>query len=175
MPPKKYIVIKKEETEETETQETETQTETQIETEETQNNKEYIRPINGTKQDNYTKKEIKQQLKGYLALKTDEDKKILLTLKPFKVWIKYVNLLTNEYRVGGLLKIVDKQLRYIMLTNLNSKLTWSVQLKDCIIFISKDIEEKENIRLKEQIEKDKEEYVKNKLYKLYKRKLLKRV
>ena len=159
---KKHIILNNnEETEETE------------ETEES--NKEYIRPINGTKQDNYTRKEIKQQLKGYTALKTEEDKKILLTLKPFKVWIKYINFVTNEYRVGGLLKVVDKKLRYIMLTNLNSKLTWSVQLKDCILFISKDIEEKENIRIKEQIQKDKEEHIKNKLYKLYKKKLLQRV
>lgn len=163
---KKHIILNNnnEETEETE------------ETEDTEEiNREYIRPINGTKQDNYTRKEIKQQLKGYTALKTEEDKKILLTLKPFKVWIKYINFVTNEYRVGGLLKVVDKKLRYIMLTNLNSKLTWSVQLKDCILFISKDIEEKENIRIKEQIQKDKEEHIKNKLYKLYKKKLLQRV
>ena len=125
----------------------------------------------GSKQDNFTKEQIREKLKGYKALRTDKEKKILLSLKPFKVWIRYFNTITKEFRVGGLLKIVDPELRYIMLVNTTNNLTWSVQLKDCIIFIPKSTEDPER-KKREQEEKqkqqDKENKTKEKLYKLYK-------
>lgn len=120
----------------------------------------YKKPRDGSKQDNLTKTQIREKLQGYRALKSSKDKEYLLTLKPFKVWVRYFNTVTKEFRVGGLLKLVDKQLRYIMLVNTSKNLTWSVQLKDCIIFIPKDIEEKEQAKQKEQLAKEK-------LYKLY--------
>lgn len=121
----------------------------------------YKKPKEGSKQDNMSKEQIREKLQGYRALKTIQDKRYLLTLKPFKVWIRYFNTKTNEFRVGGLLKLVDPEMRYIMLVNTNKNLTWSVQLKDNIIFVPKDIEEKEK-------EKEKEKVTKEKLYKLYK-------
>lgn len=121
----------------------------------------YVKPTNGTIQDNLTKDDILQKLKGYKALRSNDDKRILLTLKPFTVWIRYFNTKTNSFRVGGLLKMVDPELRFIMLVNTSKNLTWSVQLKDCIIFIPKNIEIKTKTKLKEQT-------TKNKLYELYK-------
>lgn len=116
-----------------------------------------------SKQVNFTKEEIKDKLKGYKALKTSQDKKVLLELQPFKVWIRYFNTETKEFRIGGLLKLVDKELRYIMLVNTNKMITWSVQLKDNIIFIPDPEKQKEKLR-----EKLKEDCEKDKLYKLYK-------
>lgn len=115
----------------------------------------YKKPKSGSRQDNLTKEQIRQKLKGYRALKTPSEKEYLLNLKPFKVWVRYFNNVTKEFRVGGLLKMVDKELRYIMLVNTSKNLTWSVQLKDCIIFIPKEEE------------KQKEQSTKEKLYKLY--------
>jgi hypothetical protein len=121
----------------------------------------YKKPKEGSKQDNMTKEQIKEKLQGYKSLKTMQDKRYLLNLKPFKVWIRYFNTVTKEFRVGGLLKLVDPELRFIMLVNTNKNLTWSVQLKDNIIFVPKNIEAKEQ-------EKEKEKLTKEKLYKLYK-------
>jgi hypothetical protein len=131
----------------------------------------YKKPKYGSKQDNFTKEQIKQKLKGYKALRTDKEKQILLTLKPFKVWIRYFNTITKEFRVGGLLKTIDPELRYIMLVNTSNNLTWSVQLKDCIIFIPKltqDPERKQREEQEQKEQKDKETKTKEKLYKLYK-------
>lgn len=121
----------------------------------------YTKPKSGSKQDNMTKEEIREKLQGYRALKTMQEKRYLLSLKPFKVWIRYFNTQTKEFRVGGLLKLVDPELRYIMLVNTNKNLTWSVQLKDNIIFVPKDLEEKQKAKEKEQLTKEK-------LFKLYK-------
>lgn len=123
-------------------------------------NTNYKKPKEGSRQDNLTKEQIKEKLQGYKALKSSKDKQYLLKLKPFKVWIRYFNTVTKEFRVGGLLKMVDQELRYIMLVNTSKNLTWSVQLKDCIIFVPKDIEEQEQA-------KEKEKLTKEKLYKLY--------
>jgi hypothetical protein len=120
----------------------------------------YKKPREGSRQDNFTKDQIREKLIGYKALRTSQDKEYLLKLKPFKVWVRYFNNVTKEFRVGGLLKMVDKELRYIMLVNTSKNLTWSVQLKDCIIFIPKDLEKQEQ-------EKQKEQLTKEKLYKLY--------
>jgi hypothetical protein len=121
----------------------------------------YKKSKTGSKQDNMTKEQIKEKLQGYKALKTSQDKRYILNLKPFKVWIRYFNTVTKEFRVGGLLKLVDPSLRYIMLVNTNKNLTWSVQLKDNIIFVPNNVEEKQQ-------EREKEKLTKEKLYKLYK-------
>jgi len=122
-----------------------------------------------SKQVGMTKEQIKEKLKGYKALKTSNDKKILLELQPFKVWIRYFNTETKQFRVGGLLKLVDKDLRYIMLVNTDKGITWSVQLNDNIIFIPDPEKQKEKLK-----QKLKEECDKDKLYKMYKEGKLKK-
>jgi hypothetical protein len=116
-----------------------------------------------SKQAEMTKEQIKEKLKGYKALKTTTDKKILLELQPFKTWVRYFNTETKQFRVGGLLKLVDPDLRYIMLVNTAKGITWSVQLNDNIIFIPDPEKQKEKLK-----EKLKEECEKDKLYKMYK-------
>ncbi len=116
-----------------------------------------------SKQAEMSKEQIKEKLKGYKALKTANDKKVLLELQPFKTWIRYFNTETKQFRVGGLLKLVDPSLRYIMLVNTAKGITWSVQLNDNIIFIPDPEKQKEKLK-----EKLKEECEKDKLYKMYK-------
>ena len=112
----------------------------------------YIKPKSGSKQDYLSKDDIKQKLEGFIALKTMDDKKYLLQLNPFKTWVRYYNVKTKQFRIGGLLKYVDKQLRYIMLVNTKLKITWSIQVEDCIIFVpNPEIQkEKQDLLLKEQ-------------------------
>lgn len=175
---KKYNVIEKQETEDTNSEQENKQK--NVKGEEYKDvlqkkSNQYTKPESGSKQDNYTKREIKDKLNGYKPLKTEQDKKILLKLKPFKVWIKYFNVITKKFRVGGLLKMVDPDLRYIMLVNLNTNTTWSVQLSDCVIFISEEEEEKQIIKQKEDAKINKEIKIKDGLYKLYKKgKLIKK-
>jgi hypothetical protein len=128
----------------------------------------YKKPVSGSKQDNLTKQDILDKLDGYKALRTMKEKAHLLNLPPFKVWIRYFNTKTKEFRIGGLLKLVDSQLRYIMLVNTSNNLTWSVQLADNIIFIPKDTEQKLKENIQKEQEKEKETIIKDKLYKLYK-------
>ena len=144
----------------------------------------YVKPASGSKQDNFTRHEIRQKLKGYRALRTPEEKRYLLNLKPFKVWIRYFNTVTKEFRVGGLLKLVDPELRFIMLVNTTKNITWSVQLNDSIIFVPKEITQnkqqnkqqqqqqkiknKEPINNQDQEQSRREEVIKAKLYALYK-------
>lgn len=116
-----------------------------------------------SKQAEMNKEQIKEKLKGYKALKTANDKKVLLELQPFKAWIRYFNTETKQFRVGGLLKLVDQDLRYIMLVNTAKGITWSVQLNNNIIFIPDPEKQKEKLK-----EKLKEECEKDKLYKMYK-------
>jgi len=188
-----YRVIKKESSEEDSTSSEKDSTEYTTDTSYTQTNSEttsdsetdngkyqftsiinsnYKKPKYGSKQDNLTKEEIREKLKGYRLLKTNQDKRYLLKLEPFTVWVRYFNIVKNEFRLGGLLHSVDPQLRYIMLINTQSKVIWSVQIKDNIFFVPKDIEERKKIREeKKQLQKqlqEKEKRTKEKLYKLYK-------
>jgi hypothetical protein len=88
----------------------------------------------GSKQDNMIADDIVAQLDNYVALKTIKEKKILKRIRPFKTWIRYLNLKNKKFRVGGLLmKVVYPD--YIMLVNPKLNLTWSVQLQDNIIYI----------------------------------------
>jgi hypothetical protein len=120
----------------------------------------YKKPREGTFQDNLTKEEIKKKLVGYKSLKTMQQKKYLETLTLFKTWIKYYNPTTKQFRTGGLLMKVDPDMRYIMLVNTAKNLTWSVQLKDNIIFVPDP---------KIQEEKDTDQNLKEKLLELYKK------
>lgn len=126
-------------------------------------NSDYIKPKKGSFQDNLTKDEIKEKLIGYRSLRTMSDKRYLLKLEPFKEWIKYYNTVTKQFRIGGLLIKIDPELKYITLANTNKNITWSVQLKDNIIFV-KDPE----IKKQEAEKKLKEKLVKDKLFHLFK-------
>jgi hypothetical protein len=91
-----------------------------------------------------------------------QDKKVLERLPLFKTWVRYYNTQTKQYRVGGLLmKVVYPD--YIMLINTAQNLTWSVQLKDNIIYIPhpKVAEEKRQ-------EKKRDNIIKDKLLEMYK-------
>lgn len=88
----------------------------------------------GSKQDRMIGDDIVAHLDNYTALKTIKEKKILKRIRPFKTWIRYLNLKNKKFRVGGLLmKVVYPD--YIMLVNPKLNLTWSVQLEDNIIYI----------------------------------------
>ena len=196
--PKKLKIIK-EDTELTQTQtdeyydtdtstESDTESETESESETTKKKKSPPRFESLSKlkkkynkksiQDQLTKDEIKEKIAGTKRLDSSRSKRYLLTLPLFKVWIKYYNMKIKKFRVGGLLIKVDPELRFITLLNPSNKITWSVQVEDCIFFIPdpKISLEKERIEreLKEKEEKELQEHeeLKNKLYKLYiKRKL----
>jgi hypothetical protein len=152
----------------------------------------YTKPVYGSKQDNLTIDEIKEKLQGYVSLKSMNDKKVLTMLPLFKTWVRYYNIEKKQFRTGGLLmKVVYPE--YITLANTVSKVTWSVQLKDVIIYIlhpdvaSKRMEENEERRkektketqmerkIEKQNEKKKEKVIKDKLYDLYKKGELRKV
>jgi hypothetical protein len=123
----------------------------------------YKKPITGTRQENYTRDDILKQLQNYIPLKTIQDKKILEGLPIFKTWIRYYNTTSKLFRTGGLLmKVVYPD--YIMLVNTSRNITWSVQLKDNIIYIPNNA----IVKQKEKEDKNKETLIKNKLYEMYK-------
>ena len=122
-----------------------------------------------SKQAEFTMEQIKEKLNGYKPLKTSKDKEYLFNLNPFTVWIKYINIETHEFRTGGLLKLVDKDLKYIMLVNVDKGITWSVQLKNNMIFVPdpKKAIEKEKVYKEKQREEIRVKLQKDKLYKLW--------
>jgi hypothetical protein len=132
----------------------------------------------GSKQDHMTGYDMVHQLDNYVALKTLKEKRILERVIPFKSWIRYLNINNKKFRVGGLLMKVEYP-DYIMLVNPKLNLTWSVQLKDHIIYVpDKDYprnrEEREMIKIKrKELEKKKEkeekmDILKDHLFSLYK-------
>lgn len=145
----------------------------------------YTKPVYGSKQDNLTLEEIKEKLQGYVSLKSMHDKKVLTMLPLFKTWVRYYNVEKKQFRTGGLLiKVAYPE--YITLANTVNNVSWSVQLKDVIIYILhpdiakqriEENEEKKREKTKEtrverkierQNEKKKEKVIKDKLYELYK-------
>lgn len=152
-------------------------------------NTRYKKPINGTKQDLFTKDEIINRLENSIPLKTMEEKKILTKLPYFKTWVRYFNTKTKKFRVGGhLMKVVYPD--YIVLVNLNNKISWTVQLKDCIFYINdprlknetvnntrKLINNKidNNSNNKNKSNENMEDKIKDKLYSLYKQGKLSRL
>lgn len=127
----------------------------------------YRKSRNGSVQDNLTREDIITRLDNYIPLQTMHEKKILTRLPYFKTWIKYFNTKTRQFRIGGLLMKVEYP-DYIMLVNTAKKITWSVQLKDNIIYIPEDVELKDINQIEKQNEKKKEKEIKDKLFKMYK-------
>lgn len=143
----------------------------------------YKKSRHGSKQDKLTLDEIKEKLKGYVSLKSIQDKKVLTVLPMFKTWVRYYNTVTQQFRTGGLLMKVEYP-DYIMLVNTANNISWSVQLKDNIIYIphpnilkdklddQKERREKRNMEKKE--EREKEKQIKDKLYEMYQKGELKK-
>lgn len=139
----------------------------------------YKKPKQGTKQDNYTKEDIIKQLNGFIPLRTIEEKKILTQLPIFRSWIKYINLDTKQFRVGGFLMKVNYP-DYITLVNTRTNISWSVQLNNTIIYI-RDPRKKEETTMDEydtdtyytdtytytETTNNEIDIIKDKLYKLY--------
>jgi len=129
----------------------------------------YIKPPRGSIQDNFTKEEILRRLQNCIPLKTIQEKSILNDLPIFKTWIRYYNVEKRLFRVGGLL-LKSGYPEYITLINPTQNVTWSVQLKDNIIYIQ-DPNKQEMSRQEKQQErkekKKKENMVKEKLYEMY--------
>ena len=127
----------------------------------------YKKPINGSRQDNFTRDDILKRLENCIPLKSIRDKQILEELPIFKTWIKYYNTTTRQFRTGGLLMKVSYP-DYIMLVNTAQNITWSVQLKDNIIYIPDQTIVKQTQKQKQEEER-KERMIKEKLYDMYKR------
>lgn len=129
----------------------------------------YKKPPKGSIQDNFTKDEILRRLENCIPLKTLQEKRILNELPIFKTWIRYYNVEKRLFRVGGLL-LKSGYPEYITLINPKQNVTWSVQLKDNIIYIQ-DPNKQELTRQEKQQErkekKEKENMVKEKLYEMY--------
>ena len=127
----------------------------------------YKKPINGSRQDNFTRDDILKRLENCVQLKSIQDKQMLEELPIFKTWIKYYNTTTRQFRTGGLLmKVMFPD--YIMLINTAQNITWSVQLKDNIIYIPDQTIVKQTQKQKEESDR-KEKMIKEKLYDMYKR------
>jgi hypothetical protein len=128
----------------------------------------YKKPSGGTKQENYTISDIKEKLVGYIPLKSMKEKQYLTKLPYFKTWIKYFNTDTKQFRTGGLLmKVVYPD--YIMLVNTSQKITWSVQLKNNIIYVPDPNNQTTTTETTNDIDYKKEQLIKEKLFEMYKR------
>jgi hypothetical protein len=129
----------------------------------------YKKPLRGSIQDNFTKEEILRRLQNCIPLKTIQEKSIVNDLPIFKTWIRYYNVEKRLFRVGGLL-LKSGYPEYITLINPKQNVTWSVQLKDNIIYIQ-DPNKQEMTRQEKQQErkekKERENMVKEKLYEMY--------
>jgi hypothetical protein len=148
----KRLYIKKQETDETTT-------------ENDQEVKQNRRPQQyNSRQSNFTQEEIDEKLKGYIPLKTMEQKKYVETLTPFKTWIRYHNTKSDQFRTGGIL-VKASYPDYLVLRNNRNNVAWSVQLKDNIIYVPDP---------KIQRDKEKEQRVKDKLYEMFQRGELKK-
>lgn len=107
-------------------------------------------------QEKLTKDEIKQKLKDYIPV---ED----ITKLPVGIHIRYfsINPKTKEkkFRTGGFVSRIDSKYRYIILRNDINK-SWSVQLKDSILFqkmTSEEIRDQIKDQLKQKYGKYKEQ------------------
>lgn len=126
--------------------------------------KDYVKPMEGTYQQNMSKLDILKKIEGYTKLSTIEEKAVLKDLVLFKTYVRYYDNIKKEFRLGGALIKVEYP-KYIMLMNLTSKVTWSVQLQNNTIFIpDKKILKKVEVP----IEQTYEEKQKEKLWSLYK-------
>lgn len=122
----------------------------------------YKKSSSGSRQDNFSRDDILKRLENYIPLKTMKEKELLTQLPNFKSWVRYYNTETKQFRTGGLLmKVVYPD--YIMLVNTAKNITWSVQLKNNIIYIQDP-----KIAKQKEKEQSKEEAIKEKLFDLYK-------
>jgi hypothetical protein len=124
----------------------------------------FKKPKDGTYQANLTSSDIRRQLEGYKPLRTMEEKKILTTLPFFKTWVKYHGK-DNKLKIGGVM-IKQEYPKYIMLMNLKSKITWSVQLENNTLYIAENMLSKDSAEIDKT--KLKNTNTKNKLFSLYK-------
>ena len=113
----------------------------------------YKKPESGSKQDNFTKDDIKKQLKGFIRIKPEDLQHIEMGTN-----IKYFNIKAKKFRCGGYLSKVSYP-DYIMLKNYRQKLLWSVQIKDNYFFVPEDKYKKEDVTNNAQ---------KDRLFELYK-------
>jgi hypothetical protein len=119
----------------------------------TKGDPEYIRPVDGTRQDNMTYDQIKRELKGYTRLKTMEEKRILTVLPILRTNIKYINHTIGKFRTGcGLIECNYPD--NILVMGYGYKKKWFVYLDNCTIYIKEEL--------------IKEVDIKNHLYTLYK-------
>ncbi|NBP00787.1 MAG: hypothetical protein EBU90_11770 [Proteobacteria bacterium] len=94
----------------------------------------YRKPVAGSAQDHFTVDDVRKQLRDHVALKNDKDKQLLKDFPPFRVWVRYYNNVTKQFRTGGLLtKVVYPD--YVILANVRKNVTWSVQIPDCTFYI----------------------------------------
>lgn len=94
----------------------------------------YKKPKGPSKQDTLTLNQIRKKLNGYAELNTMKEKSILQYVQPFRAWLRYYDTKTEKFRIGGLLMKVDFP-NYVTLVNTKNNISWSVQLKDNIIYI----------------------------------------
>lgn len=177
MPPRQRLIVDKESTADTTVpgDDTDTYFATETETEapvshrfKTIQSIPFKPPPGGTVQDNMSIEDIQRRLEGYVPLKTMAEKNYLTELPLMRTWVRYYNTELRKFRTGGILMKVSYP-DYIVLVSTGKGLTWSVQLRNNVIFVP-DPELAEQKRRQE----EEEEEVKNQLYELYLQGKLKR-
>lgn len=107
----------------------------------------YKKPKGPSKQDQLTLDQIRKKLRGYKELNTMKDKEVLQYIQPFRSWIRYYDKKQQKFRIGGLLMKTEYP-EYITLVNTANNISWSVQLKDNIIYIPDTAKIKEPVQQK---------------------------
>lgn len=95
---------------------------------------EYQRPIQ-TYTEKLTRNDIKNKLEDYIKIDNIKDLKVGQHIRYF---IKSDDE-TLKFRSGGTIIKIDKMYKYIVLTN--SKLTWSVQVQNSVLFRKLTVQE----------------------------------
>jgi hypothetical protein len=122
----------------------------------------YERPEDGSIQENLSDEQKLGLIKNFIPLRTMKEKEYLLDLPTHRPWVRYYNLRSKQFRLGGLLCKVHFP-DYIILMNYRTKVYWSVQLEHNIIYVS-------NRDYTKLITPKTQDYIiKNKLLNLYKR------
>jgi FtsZ-binding cell division protein ZapB len=100
--------------------------------------KEYIRP-NKTFTDTLSDKDVRGMLEDYVKIEP-EDYEDKLTMNSD---IRYFTFKDGErtFRMGGIVASIKGLPVYLVLKNKKTNSTWSIQLKDCIIYKRMNVEE----------------------------------
>lgn len=114
----------------------------------------YQRPAQGTKQEQLTKTEIKEKLKGCIEVSSKE----LIDVRP-GTWIRYIDKKSGKFRTGGILSMVVCP-THIILKNPYNMLSWSAQMKTNTFYVPDP---------KKAIKKQREEEKMKEIYDAYKR------